>query len=77
MIEILLQNDEIRQVCVNNKIPIIITNFSYIQKHQSQEADNASKLCCSNNFRKKITCHLSQYIYGKKTSDMNCIDCIT
>ena len=60
MIEILLQNDEIRQICVNNKIHIIIrTIFIYIQKHQSQEADNGSEVCYSNNFRKKITCHLS------------------
>ena len=42
----LLKNDEIRQICVNNKIPIIIrTNFIDIQKHQSQEADNGSKVC--------------------------------
>ena len=67
MIEMLLENDEIQQICVNNKIPIIIrTNFIYIQKHQSQETDNGSKVCYSNNFRKKITCHLSQYIYRKK-----------
>ena len=32
---------------------MIRTNFIYIQKHQSQEADNASRVCYSNNFRKK------------------------
>ena len=67
MIEMLLKNDQIRQICVNNKIPIMIrTNFIHIKKYQSQEADNCSKVCYSNNFRKKITCHLSLYLWQKK-----------
>ena len=63
----LCKNNETRQMCVNNKIPVIVrTNFNYIKKHQSQEADNGSKVCHSNNFRKKLQTFISIYLCRKK-----------
>ena len=70
----LLKNDEIRQICVSNKIPrIMTTNYIYIQKHQNQEPDNGSQVCYSNNFRKKFMSYISIYLWGKRPSYMNCI----
>ena len=66
MIQMLIKSDGIRQVYVNNKILIIIrTNFIYIKKHQSQEADMVQRYATVT-ISEKNTCQLSQYIFMAK-----------